>query len=164
MLTRGVVLATVLTVGLVAGVGSSALAVAFIPGNASGESQNAQAIAASSQDPAEGSSASLVAGAPVIVTVAEPIAVDGWDDSSSGSDADSPEIVPATEPAPAAPGSEGSDSNSGSSNSGQSVEDKAKDDKAKKDKEKKEKEEKEKKDKKDKKDKNVEPEDVPADQ
>ena len=55
--------ATTLTVGLVAGVGSSALAIAFVPGDASGVTQSVQAIAAPAQDPAEGSVSSMSPGA-----------------------------------------------------------------------------------------------------
>jgi hypothetical protein len=77
MRTRSVVLATTLTVGLVAGVGSSALAIAFVPGDTSGVTEGVQAIATPTQDPAEGSTSWFIAGSPVTVAAPETIVIDG---------------------------------------------------------------------------------------
>jgi hypothetical protein len=77
MRTRSVVLATTLTVGLVAGVGSSALAIAFVPGDSSGVTEGVQAIASPTQDPAEGSVSWFIESTPVTLTVAEPVVIDG---------------------------------------------------------------------------------------
>jgi hypothetical protein len=147
MLTRSVVLATTLTVGLVAGVGSSALAVAFVPGDSSGVTELVQAIAAPAQDPAEGSNASFIDGTPVKVHLPRLIVIHDQGDEPAA-DAD-----PATDPAPEPTGHEGrptsgnsGDDNSGNDNSGQSAEDKAKEDKAKEDKAKEDKAKEDKKD------------------
>ena len=150
MRTRSVVIATTLTVGLVAGVGSSALAIAFVPGDSSGVTTGVQAIASPTQDPAEGSIAWFIDGTPVKVTVPGPFAVDDGGDEPDTEVAPVAEVDPAAEPAPspsasssgavngnAGNGNSGSgngNSGNGNGNSGQSAEDKAKEDKAKKDK------------------------------
>jgi hypothetical protein len=150
MLTRSVVLATTLTVGLVAGVGSSAIAVAVLPGDASGATQLVEAIASPTQDPAEGSHAWFIESTPVTLTIAKPLVIDGGD---SDSDEPAAKVDPANEhdpattpsPSPSASDSGTANGNSGSnsgnstspSNSGSTLEDKAKDDKAKEDKAKK---------------------------
>ena len=82
MLTRSAILATTLAVGLVGVVGSSALAVAFVPGNQSGSTQDVPAIAVADQDPAEGTSSAFLAGVPAIVPITAPIALDAPDEDA----------------------------------------------------------------------------------
>ncbi len=93
MRTRSAILATTLTVGLVAGVGTSALAVAFVPGDQSGSEQHVGAIASTSQDPAEGASSTFSNGEPAVLKVPT-VVVDGR--SGDRSATASPEV--ATEP------------------------------------------------------------------
>jgi hypothetical protein len=115
MLTRSVIVATTLTVGLVAGVGSSALAVAFVPGNESGSKQSVQAIADAGQDPAEGASSSFVNGIPAIVTL-PPVALDGVEDQTVP-DAEAATEVRTDDPSPTPSASETPSEGSGASNS-----------------------------------------------
>ena len=106
MLTRSVVLATTLTVGLVAGVGSSALAIAFVPGDSSGPTQLVQAIASSTQDPADGSHSSFLDGAPVTVALPKPIVVDNEGEPAAKTESGGA-VDPATGPSPTASPSSG---------------------------------------------------------
>jgi uncharacterized membrane protein YgcG len=130
MLTRSAILATTLAIGLVTVVGSSALAVAFVPGNESGSTQDVPAIAIADQDPAEGTSSAFLAGVPAIVAITAPIVLDAPDEDQ-GADVAPVVEVPATDSAPPASvtvatptasptpsPSSGNNGNSGNGNSG----------------------------------------------
>jgi hypothetical protein len=156
MLTRSVVLAATLTVGLVAAVGSSAIAVAVIPGDATGATQQVEAIASATQDPAEGSNAWFIESTPVTLTIAKPVVIDdGGDKPAAKVDpaaGHAPTSTQTPTPPPAASDTGTENANGGvgvgdsttPSNSGSSADDKKDKSKQDKDKDKKDKSKKDK--------------------
>jgi hypothetical protein len=124
MLTRSVAVATTLAVGLVAGVGSSALAVAFVPADDAGSAQSVLAIADTGQDPSDGASFAFLSGTPTVVTL-PPVSLDGASqkdapdaDASSETSTDDPTPAPTESGVPTEDSASGENGNSGNGNSG----------------------------------------------